>query len=78
MAQLVSRSSNMCPDGFPPGLWVAITGCPTIYMHQERATYPKMFSSAHREQDVKKEYMRDGSVKVIGISEDFINHYKQA
>ena len=78
MAQLVLRSSNMHPDGFSPGLWVAITGCPTIYMYQERATYPKMFSSAHREQDVKKEYMRDGSVKVIGISEDFINRHKQA
>ena len=59
MAQLVSRSSNMHPDGFPPGLWIAITGCPTIYMHQERATYLKMFLSANREQDVKKEYMRD-------------------
>ena len=74
MGQLVSGSSNMRPDG----LWVAITDYPTTYMHQERDAYPQMFTSAHREQDVQKEYLRDGSIRVIGLSTDFINCLKQA
>ena len=78
MAQLVLGSSNMHPDGFPPGLWVAITGNPTTYTHQERAAYLQMFTLAHREQDVQKDYLRDGSIRVIGLSTDFINCLKQA
>ena len=31
-----------------------------------------------REQDVQKEYLRDGSIRVIGLSTDFIKCLKQA
>ena len=77
MAELLTNSNNLRPDGFPPGLWVAITRQPTTYTTRELAAYPHMFNLAHREQDVVKMYNQDGSIRVTGISADFLNCMKR-